>query len=82
MLFAQMKAIELLKIGAEILKLMSKFDLRRDDYRYVGMFEEYMQRRRSGEKVDAILYDLADRFNISESTLKRVVKRLGGEVKM
>ena len=77
-----MKAIELLKIGAEILKLMSKFDLRRDDYKYVGMFEEYMSRRMKGEKVDAILYDLADKYAISESTLKRVVKRLGGEVNL
>ena len=77
-----MKAIELLKIGAEMLNLMSKCDLRRDDYRYVGMFEEYMQRRRSGEKVDAILYDLSDKYAISESTLKRVVKRLGGEVNL
>ena len=77
-----MKAIELLKVGTERLKLMSQFGLRRDDYQYVRMFEEYTRRRMEGEKVDAILYDLADRFKISESTLKRVVRRLGGEVNL
>lgn len=77
-----MKAIELLRVGAELLKMMSIFELRRDDYKHIGMYEEYMQRRIAGEKVDAILFDLSEKYSMSESTLKRVVKRLGGEVKV
>ena len=46
-----MKAIELLRVGAELLKMMSIFELHRDDYRHIGMYEEYMQRRIAGEKV-------------------------------
>ena len=76
-----MKAVELLKIGAEMLRLMSQFDLRVEDYKHIDMFEEYWQMRLSGVKVDAILYDLAERYGMSESTVKRVVKRFGREVK-
>ena len=77
-----MKAIEILKIGSGMLKIMSKFDLRTDDYRYIGLFDEYWQQRLLGIKVDAILCNLAQRYNLSESTVKRLIKRFGREVKL
>lgn len=45
-----MKVVELLKIGGELLKLMSQNDVMRDDYRYVGLYEEYQMMRDNGMK--------------------------------
>ena len=77
-----MKAIEILKIGEELLKTMSKIDLHLKDYKFINLFEEYLQRRLDGEKVESILYNLSLKYNFSESTIKRLTKRLSREVRM
>ena len=76
-----MEIIEILKIGSELLKLMSEFDLRRDDYKYIELYNDYARMRGEGEKVDYILCLLSSKYKLSESTIKRVVKRLSREVR-
>jgi hypothetical protein len=74
-----MKVVELLKIGGELLKLMSKHDVLRDDYRYVPMFEEYQNLRRNGLKHRAAITMLGDEYHVSTRTIERVIKRLKGD---
>ena len=76
-----MKAIEILLIGREMLKIMSEIGLRTNDYKYLPMYEEYVEMRRSNNKVDYILMFLSHKYKLSESTIKRVIKRLSKEVK-
>lgn len=76
-----MKVVEFLKIGKELLKLMSSYDLRCDDYLYIGLFEEYTRMRDEGIKVDYILACLSEKYNMSESTVKRIIRRFSKEVK-
>lgn len=76
-----MKVVDYLKIGSEFLKLMSILDLKRDDYQRIDLYEEYMMMRGEGEKVDYILCYLSNKYKISESTVKRIVKRLSKGVK-
>ena len=76
-----MKAVDFLIIGKELLKLMSKFDLRRDDYHHIELYYEYTIMRNKEMKVDYILAYLSDKYNLSESTVKRIVKRFSKEVK-
>lgn len=76
-----MKAVEFLKIGRVLLKTMSILDLRRDDYIHIELYEEYAEMRREGEKSDYVLSYLANKYKVSESTIKRVVKRFSKEVR-
>ena len=76
-----MKAVEILKIGHELLKCMSELDLRVDDYRYLSLKSEYDGMRAAGEKVDFIHACLAEKYKVSESTVKRIVRRLSKEVR-
>ena len=76
-----MKIVDFLKMGSEFLKLMSIFELKRDDYQYIELYEEYMVMRGEGEKVDYILHFLSGKYRISDSTIKRIVKRFSKEVK-
>lgn len=75
-----MKKVLFLKLNAEMLKLMSKSGLREDDYKYIRAYEEYCYLRKEGQKVDVILMEMARRYRVSESTLKRAFRRLSGEV--
>ncbi len=77
-----MKATEILKIGHEILKLMSEFDLRIGDYRFLDMKEDYDRMKKADEKVEYIHAVLSDKYNVSESTVKRILRRLSKEVRV
>ena len=75
-----MKVVKMLEIGRDLLKFMSDNGLRHDDYLYVGMFHEYEYRRRNHEKYSVIVGELSRKYLVSESTVKRLIRRLGREV--
>lgn len=76
-----MKAVEVLRIGREMLKVMSENDIARDDWQYVGMYEEFLHRRSMRQGVKRIVRELAETYGVSVRTVERVRKRLGKDVK-
>jgi hypothetical protein len=38
-----MKAVDILRLGEKFLKLMSDCELRRDDWKHIALYEEYMK---------------------------------------
>lgn len=75
-----MKVVELVKISIESLKMMSKHDIRINDWKHIEMFDEYLNMRRNKDKFRYIMAYLSEKYKISESSVKRIVKRLSGEV--
>ena len=75
-----MKVTELLKMGCEMLKLMSEHDVRRDDYKYVGMVEEYNTMRCNAVKHSAAISMLAEDYAVSTRTVERIIRRLKREI--
>ena len=75
-----MKIVELVKISTETLKMMSNSGIRTEDYRHVEMYEEYCSMRTAKEKFRYIMAFLAEKYKLSESSVKRIVKRLSSEV--
>jgi Mn-dependent DtxR family transcriptional regulator len=75
-----MEALDFLRLVEKMLKKMSDCDLRIDDYKHIEMYEEYARMRQNGEKVDYILRFLSDKHKLSESTIKRIVRRLSKKV--
>ena len=75
-----MKVVELVKISMEALKMMSNSGIKTEDWQHIEMYEEYMDMRKNCEKFRYIMAYLAEKYNTSESTIKRVVKRLSREV--
>ena len=71
-----MKVIELLKIGGEMLKLMSRNEVNRDDWRFVPMYDEFQQMRKNGVKYREAVRMLAEDYHISRATVERAIKRL------
>ena len=77
--FARMKVVELLKIGAEMLKLMSRNEVNRDDWRFVPMYEEFREMRHKGVKYREAVRMLAEDYHISRATVERAIKRLDSD---
>lgn len=74
-----MKVIELLKIGGEMLKLMSRNEVNRDDWRFVPMYEEFQEMRDKGVKYREAVRMLAEDYHVSRATVERAIKRLERE---
>lgn len=75
-----MKIAELMKISMEMLKMMSKCGIKTDDWQHLEMLEEYHSMRENCEKFRYIMAYLSEKYRMSESTVKRIIKRLSGDV--
>lgn len=74
-----MKVIELLKLGGEMLKLMSENEVNRDDWRFVPLYEEFQEMREKGVKYREAVRMLAEDHHISRATVERAIKRLDSD---
>lgn len=74
-----MKVVELLKLGGEMLKLMSENEVNRDDWRFVPMYEDFQEMRDKGVKYREAVRMLAEDYHVSRATVERAIKRLEGE---
>ena len=72
---------ELVKINRISMEMMSKHDIKLNDWQYVKMYEEYLSMRQMRDKFRYIIAHLAEVYGVSESSVRRVVKRLSQEVK-
>ena len=81
-MFYRMKVVELIKISTETLKMMSNSGIKLGDWQHIGMYEEYLAMRVKREKFRYIMLFLAEKYKLSESSVKRILKRLSGEVIM
>lgn len=75
-----MLGIELLKINRKSVEMMSKSGIRMDDHKFVPMYEKYQEMRSNGDKVSYIVAMLAEAYKVSESSVKRIIRRLSSEV--
>ena len=76
-----MTAIELVRFCGQFLKSLSECDIKTSDYKYVEMCDEYTRLTEIGHKKEYVIAVITERFHISESTLRRVLKRLYRPVK-
>ena len=80
--FCEINGYMLLKLNLCQLKLMSEIDLSLSDWMYVPLYESYMEMRSAGEKTTYIISRLATDYHISESSVKRLIRRLSRRVKV
>jgi hypothetical protein len=72
----------LLKLNLYQVEIMSKFGLSVDDVRHIPMYEEYLSLRRDGVPKERIYQYFRTKYHVSESTTKRVIKRLSAQVSL
>lgn len=72
----------LLKLNLNQVKIMSKCGLSIDDARHIPMYEEYLFLRNDGIPKERIYQYFRGKYHVSESTIKRVIKRLSRQVKV
>lgn len=78
----ELSVYALLKLNLNQFEIMSKCGLSVDDAKYVPMYEEYLYLRRDGVPKERIWQHFRGKYHVSESTAKRVIKRLSQRVKL
>lgn len=76
----ELSVYALLKLNLNQFEIMSKFGLSVDDVRHVPMYEEYVSLRRDGVPKERIWQHFRGKYHVSESTVKRVIRRLSQRV--
>lgn len=76
----EVSCYSLLKLNINQVKIMSKCGLSVDDVRYIPMYEEYLFLRSEGVPKERIYQHFNSKYHVSESTVKRVIKRLSRRV--
>ena len=58
---------------------MSRNEVNRDDWRFVPMYEEFLEMRQKGVKYREAVRMLAEEYRVSRATVERAIRRLEGE---
>ena len=77
-----MTCADLIKINKKLMELMSKLDLKTTDYKFVNLYEEYLAMKEESLKYWYIITHLSEKYKISESTIKRLIRKFSKEVSL
>lgn len=76
-----MTQYEALKLSGCVIERLERAGIKPGDHKYVGLFEDYLEARKRGEKISYIVAILSDRYNVSERSIYGIVKRLESDCK-
>lgn len=77
-----MKMFELISVNAPILKVLHKNRVRTDVFKYVEIYEKYLEMSKSGEKITYIVANLSSTFDVCERTIYRIIELFSQNVVM
>lgn len=67
-------------MAAPIIATVRRKGVQDEDFERIDLFHEIMRRKREGEKMEAIAYDVRTRTGMGRSTFFRFVNRMTQEV--
>lgn len=76
-----MEAYKLLFLIRDLAKSMSEIGVKMDDYKYIGLCQEYNDLVANGEKREYARTILSKEYSVSESTVFRIISRLNTPIK-
>lgn len=75
-----MRFANIVRLCAEMLKLVSQYDGTINDWRYVSLYDEFEEMRRNKVKYRVAVDELARRNGLSATTVERIIRRFRKEV--
>lgn len=70
-----MRVADFVRISCGTMKMLSKFGIRMDDFKYVDLFLDYEAMKGEGYKTTYIVACLSSKYSLSESSVYRVLKK-------
>lgn len=76
-----MEVYKMLFLLRDFMKSMSNLGIKMDDYKYIGLCQEYNELVSKGEKREYARAVLSRKYSVSESTVFRIISRLNKPLK-
>jgi thymidylate synthase ThyX len=76
-----MEAYKMLFLLRDLMKSMSELGIKMDDYKYIGLCQEYNELVSKGEKREYARAVLSRKYSVSESTVFRIITRMTKPIK-
>jgi len=76
-----MEAYKVLFLIRDLAKSMSEIGVKMDDYKYIGLCQEYSELVTKGEKREYARAVLSRKYSVSESTVFRIITRMNKSIK-
>lgn len=76
-----MEAYKVLFLIRDLAKSMSEIGVKMDDYKYIGLCQEYSELVTKGEKREYARAVLSRKYSVSESTVFRIITRMNKPIK-
>jgi hypothetical protein len=76
-----MEAYKILYLIRDLAKSMSNIGVKMEDYKYIGLCQEYNELVARGEKKEYARAILSKEYSVSESTVFRILSRMNKPVK-
>lgn len=77
-----MTKYEILKASASVCKILADNGISPSDYKFLSLVEEYNRLKGEGHKYAYIVFYLSQQYDIGETTVYRIIKRLGEEINL
>lgn len=72
---------DLVKIGEKMMEMLTNYGITMGDYKFLQLFGEYENMVSRGDKISYAVATLSEKYNISERTIYRLLKRFCRPVK-
>ena len=76
-----MEIIELLNFNKELLNKIYNTGIRLDDFLYIDLYNEYIEKKKQGEKVTYIVAIISEKYSVSERKVYNIIRRFKGRCK-
>lgn len=77
-----MKIIDILLINRELIERLHGFGICPDDCKSIELYQEFESLKDRGEKVTYIVALLAEKYNVSERKIYKIIKKLSAECEL
>lgn len=72
-----MTVYDIVSLNRELLKRLHKNGIKTDDYKWLDLYNDYMQMKADGNKTSYIVAKLSCRYKVCERQVFKVVKKMG-----
>lgn len=69
-----MNLYELISLNRAMLKTMHKNGIKISDYKYLEIYEKYLEMTKNGDKITYIVANLSNIFEVGERTVYRIIE--------
>ena len=74
-----MKVVEILELGRNFIELLQESCIKVEDVRFIGLYYDYIDLIRQGNKKSYAVIVLSQKYNISERQVYYIIKKLSAD---